>query len=88
MMMRALWVGVTLGALLQNPGERQPPAGWRCSPKGWITNGKQTPMQPCHCKRMDDDPQCEGAPTHDQVCKVWCFEESCACPVTCTPAQK
>lgn len=88
-MITRVLVGVATVALLtQNPGERPPPKGWQCSPQGWITNGRHTPMQPCHCKRVDHDPQCEGEPTHDQVCKVWCFEESCACPVTCTPERK
>jgi hypothetical protein len=88
-MLRHLWTAATLGSLLlQQPPERQPPEGWRCSPQGWITHGMQTPMQPCHCKRMDHDPQCEGEPSHDAVCKVFCFEHACTCPVACEPTHE
>ncbi len=87
--MKALWVGISLGALLaQTPApERPPPNGWHCSPRGWITHGMQTPMQPCTCKRMDSDPQCEGPPSYDGACRSKCFESTnCACPVECMPA--
>lgn len=60
------------------------PDGAFCTPRGTFGNGIQTTDHPCHCKRMDSDPTCEGEPRHDPKCKQACHEDHCACPVICT----
>lgn len=59
------------------PNHEQPPEGWFCSPKASELDHK------CACKRMDQDRMCEGTPTEDTQCKVWCHKDHCRCPVVC-----
>jgi hypothetical protein len=61
-----------------------PPAGWFCTPRGYVKNGRQTGDRPCHCKRMDADPICEGTPTESSDCNVYCHHGACQCPIMCT----
>ena len=79
MIRRLLVIAVALVLLSAQGGERpEPPPGWFCSPTG---DGDHR----CTCHRVDYDRACEGQPTHDQVCKVFCHENHCSCPVTCQP---
>ena len=77
------------------------PVGVSCSPKGDVVRGRQTTDHPCACKRHDDvdadDPDaaakgrmCQAGeatnPSHDAVCKQWCHEQHCSCPIACHTA--
>lgn len=69
------------GLMIQEPDEY--PLGWLCTPSGDRRNGVQTAEHPCACKRMVTTDDCEGEPSHENVCKQWCHERRCGCPVTC-----
>ena len=74
------------------------PNGTFCSPVGDVIRGRQTKDHPCACKRHDEadqnDPDnhkmCKAGeatqPSHDAVCKQWCHESKCSCPVACDTA--
>lgn len=79
----ALVAGGALGFLPQEPPEY--PAGMFCTPLGDYVPGKgRTTDHPCHCKNMGD-PQtsCEKPTTNDPVCRQFCHEQHCSCPLAC-----
>lgn len=82
--MKYLVLAFLLGVAIQvvEPPEYAP--GVLCSPGGDIVQGRQTPDHPCACKNMGD-PQtsCEKPTTNDPVCRQYCHEQHCACPLIC-----
>ena len=67
------------------PGQGQhlpPPPGWFCS------HIDPNPAKRCACKRMVHDEDCEGIPTEEATCKVYCHKQHCHCPVECEVPQK
>jgi hypothetical protein len=74
-------------ALNQAPQEPpEYPDGNFCTPKGDVVKGTQTPDHPCACHRVNRTEFCEGEPSHEPVCKQYCHERHCRCPVTCDTA--
>lgn len=83
--MKYLALAFLVGVML---AQQEPPEyadGVFCSPAGVVAGGKVIDADhPCHCKNMGD-PQdsCETPTTNDPVCKQWCHEQHCSCPLTC-----
>lgn len=73
--------------IVMNPDEPTIyPEGVYCTPAGDMFHGLQTPDHPCKCKNMlreDKDGCCDVKVTNDPVCKQWCHEEHCGCPMEC-----
>ena len=72
---RLALVGLVAGASLAQ-GHPEPPPGVVCSPRG---------THQCSCRRLITDRDCEGQPMPDRICRFWCWESHCACPVACVP---
>src|ERR1700681_4928689 len=85
LLLLALAGGVTLAQV--EPPEY--PEGVACSPSGDVAGGVViNPDHPCHCKRMDHDPICEGIPIEEGKCLQYCRHGHCSCPITCDPQPK
>lgn len=90
-MTKAIFGVLLFGLILQDPlppedypGQRQhgkPPDGWFCS------HNDPHPAKSCSCVRVDTSQDCEGTPTEDRMCKVWCHKQHCKCPIACMPAE-
>jgi hypothetical protein len=83
--MKPILLALVLAFSLNQAPEEPPeyPDGTFCSPQGDQVNGTQTPDHPCSCHRVVHDELCEGEPSHEAMCKQWCHEKHCHCPVTC-----
>lgn len=83
--MKSLLVAAVLALALVQQGEPPEfPAGWFCTPRGIVKNGKQSGEHPCHCKNMaDPQTSCETRTTNDPQCSQWCHEQHCSCPIVC-----
>lgn len=73
------------------PNEPAPyPEGVFCTPKGDNVHGFQTEDHPCSCHNMMREDKygcCDEKVTNDPVCKQWCTEKNCRCPVECIPGR-
>ena len=82
--MRGLLLIALIAVALQHPTPY--PEGSFCTPRGTVADGVLVaPDHPCHCRRVDLDPTCEGPPQEDPICRQFCSKEHCACPVHCAP---
>lgn len=88
-MKELLFAAVVAGLIFQGPTEPpEYPSGQFCSPVGDIVAGKPINDHACKCKRLDHSEQCDGPASHDAVCKQWCHEQHCSCPIVCdVPAE-
>lgn len=78
----AFLVGFLAAQVVEPP---EYPEGVSCSPAGDVKNGKIVAADhPCHCKNMaSPDTSCETPTTNDPVCKQYCHEKHCSCPLEC-----
>jgi hypothetical protein len=84
-----LVLGLTSPMVLQSVQEPpEYPDGQLCDPRGTVNvKGElMSPDHPCACHRVNRTEFCEGEPSHESVCKQWCHEKHCHCPVTCETA--
>jgi hypothetical protein len=83
--MKLLVLAFLVGAVLAQGEPAEYPVGVFCSPAGDVAGGKIIAADhPCHCANMGD-PQtsCETRTTNDPVCRQYCHEQHCRCPVQC-----